>query len=175
MNRLRRLGPAAAALLLLAPCRTEAGTKARLPPRGVPAYAAGLRVAELPASPSVRFWVTSPDRAGVLLDASTRAAGQCGRQPEGVVTGSTVLDLAEPGWRAVEVLVTEPGSSDNGDVGTTATVVAACGALLAEVSWYWSIEQGARLDPHWVGQGEQATRSVLAAVGGVPARPAGPG
>ncbi|MER6515150.1 hypothetical protein ABT158_50705 [Nonomuraea sp. NPDC001636] len=217
MDRLKRLGPAAAALLLLAafghgpapalprppdaassveeiaerlrgdldeehrvdpslellaPCRTETGTMARLPPRGVPAYAAGLRVAELPASLSVRFWVTSPAEASVLLDASMRAADLCGREPEGVVTGSTVLDLAEPGWRTVEVLVTEPGSSDNGDVGTTATVVAACGALLAEVSWYWTIEQGARLDPHWVGQGEQATRSVLAALGGAPACPA---
>ncbi|MEU6738530.1 hypothetical protein [Streptosporangium sandarakinum] len=159
-------------LELLAPCQTGTGTEARLPPRGVPAYAAELRVAELPASLSARFWVTSPAQASVLLDASMRAADQCTRRSEGVVTGSTALDLEEPGWRAVQVLVTEPGSSDSGDVGTTATVVAARGPLLAEVSWYWPIEQGTRFDPHWVGQGDQAARSVLAAIGGAPARPA---
>ncbi|GAA3146842.1 hypothetical protein [Nonomuraea roseoviolacea] len=167
-------------LELLAPCRTETGTEARLPPQGVPAYAAELRVAELPGRLSARFWVTSPAKASVLLDASMRAADQCTRQPEGVVTGfgdldetgSTLLDFAAPGWRAVQVLVTEPGSSDAGDVGTTATVVAVRGTLLAEVQWYWSIKQGTRSDPHWVGQGNQAARSVLAAIGGVPTRPA---
>ncbi|MEV4400304.1 hypothetical protein [Nonomuraea sp. NPDC049607] len=89
-----------------------------------------------------------PEHGGIG-GTSRRGQPTSGRPPEGVVTGSTVLDLAEPGWRAMEVLITEPGSSDDGDVGTTATVVAACGALLAEVSWHWSIEQGARLDPHW--------------------------
>ncbi|GAA3213107.1 hypothetical protein [Nonomuraea helvata] len=145
---------------LLSQCQQELSS-----PQGVPAYSAGLKVVELPASPLlVRFWLTSPGQANDLLEAARHAAEVCARDSGDARIG----DYARGGWRGTLLATAGPHSSDNGDWAVDGVVVAARGPLLAEVSWYWATEYGEGPAPEEVSQGAAAVASVLAAVGGDP-------
>ncbi|MBE1565958.1 hypothetical protein [Nonomuraea africana] len=148
------------------------------PPQGVPSYSALLKVRELAAPLTVRFWVTTPARARETVDAARQAAAGCsgpetdgpGRAQEPNRRADSAFDRR--GWSGVQGVASQPGSSDNGDWYTTAHLVAARGALLTEIAWDWSFEQGDGLDPRWRKGGTAAAEAVLSAVGGDPAHPA---
>ncbi|MEW9530153.1 hypothetical protein [Microbispora sp. NPDC049125] len=146
--------------IALAPeCHIDEGTEGPLPPKGVPGYTAQLRVAQIGTPIGVRIWLTSPGEARRLTDAVRQAAARC--RPD------YAQPFARRGWNGMEVLLTVPTSSDNGDPVTFGTVVAGHGGLLAEVSYWWPAEYG-DLDRVRQAQGAAAAEAVLAAVGGDP-------
>jgi hypothetical protein len=151
--------------IALAPeCHTDEGTEGPLPPKGVPGYTAQLRVAQIATPISVRIWLTSPGEARKLTGAVRQAAARC--HPD------YAQPFARHGWNGMEVLLTMPTSSDNGDPVTFGTVVAGRGGLLAEVSYWWPADFG-DLDGVRKAQGAAAAEAVLAAVGGDPSGRAG--
>ncbi|MEV4108491.1 hypothetical protein [Nonomuraea sp. NPDC049695] len=150
---------------LMSQCWQKNGMEKRSSPQGVPAYSAGLKVAELPVSPLwVRFWLTSPGQANDLLEAVRHAAEVCARGSG----DARIDDYARGGWRGTLLATAGPHNSDNSDWAVDGAVVAARGPLLAEVSWYWPTEYGEGPAPEEVSQGVAAVASVLAAVGGDP-------
>ncbi|MEV4752696.1 hypothetical protein ACFQVD_08960 [Streptosporangium amethystogenes subsp. fukuiense] len=148
------------------------GIEARLPPEGVPAYTGELHAPEVADPLEVRFWITSPDQASRLVAATRRGAEECGRRPREGDAISDVADFDRWGWHGVRVLVTTESWTEYGDSGARVTIVAARGALLAEVSWAWAFEAGGRPGQSPLLQGTEAAASVLAAVGGAPSAPA---
>ncbi|MEV4172635.1 hypothetical protein [Nonomuraea sp. NPDC049709] len=139
-------------------CRGEGS----VPPLGVPAYAAVLRVAELPSSLRVRFWVLTPDGAVAAARAARGVADQCVAGPSDAVA----LPFSRAGWSGTRLMNTEVEITEDGAEFTTADIVAARGHLLVEVWWSWPVEQGGQRDPYWIGQGMAAVTGVLTAVGG---------
>ncbi|GAA0988096.1 hypothetical protein GCM10009555_068890 [Acrocarpospora macrocephala] len=149
----------------LAPeCYTKQGTDRQVPPQGVPAYTAELRVAQVATPINVRIWLASAEEAARLTGTVRQAAAIC--RPV------AARPFTRAGWDGVELAVTRPTSSDNGDPVTFATVVAHRGGLLAEVSWWWLADDYGDLDRARLEQGVGAAGAVLAAVGGDPARAA---
>ncbi|MEV4009061.1 hypothetical protein AB0J35_01070 [Nonomuraea angiospora] len=144
---------------LMPVCQEES---ALMPPMGVPAYSAELRVAELPRPLTLRLWIVPPERSRPLADLAGRAARRCADEDDRTVT----LPFDREGWRGTQLMNTAARSPDMGDVSTEAYIVAARGQFLAEASWWWPIEQGEAGDSHWVGQGVAASVSALTAVGG---------
>ncbi|MER7368982.1 hypothetical protein [Nonomuraea wenchangensis] len=155
-------------------CRPEQeqGVEARQPPEGVPGYTAQLHAEEVPRPLEARFWITSPAQAVRLVEAARRGTEQCDDQPDYALVEVTELDRG--GWRGVQALVTTENWTEQGDSGARATIVAARGTLLAEVSWDWEFEAGGLPGREPLHQGAVVARSVLAAVGGDPTRPAPP-
>ncbi|GAA3073949.1 hypothetical protein [Streptosporangium carneum] len=153
-------------------CRPEQepGVEARLPPEGVPAYTGRLHAGEVARPLEARFWITSPARASRSVAAARRGAEQCDDRPDYAL--SDVADFDRWGWRGMQALVTTDNWSEDGDSGARATIVAARGALLAEVSWEWEFEAGGVPGRPPLFQGAEVAASVLAAVGGDPTGPA---
>ncbi|MGW5158045.1 hypothetical protein ACWEPN_21425 [Nonomuraea wenchangensis] len=151
----------------------DRGVEARQPPGGVPGYTAQLHAEEVPRPLEVRFWITSPAQASRLVEAARRGTEQCDDRPDYALMEVTELDRG--GWRGVQALVTTENWTEHGDSGARATIVAARGPLLAEVSWDWEFEAGGLPGRAPLHQGAVVARSVLAAVGGDPARPTLPG
>ncbi|MEU4516942.1 hypothetical protein AB0G05_46295 [Nonomuraea wenchangensis] len=148
------------------------GVEARQPPEGVPGYTAQLHAEEVSGPLEVRFWITSPAQASRLVEAARRGTEQCDDRPDYALVEVTELDRG--GWRGVQALVTTEHWTEHGDSGARATIVAARGTLLAEVSWDWEFEAGGLPGRAPLRQGAVVARSVLAAVGGDPGRPARP-
>ncbi|WP_031170564.1 hypothetical protein [Streptosporangium roseum] len=146
------------------------GIEARLPPEGVPAYTGQLHAEEVERPLEVRFWITSPAQASRLVAAARRGTEQCDDRPYDAL--SDVADFDRWGWRGMQALVTTENWTEDGDSGARATIVAARGALLAEVSWEWEFEAGGIPGRLPLLQGAAAAASVLAAVGGDPTNPA---
>ncbi|MEV1248544.1 hypothetical protein [Nonomuraea sp. NPDC049750] len=146
------------------------GVEARLPPEGVPGYTAQLRAGEVARPLEVRFWITSPTQATRLVAAARRGTEQCDDRPDYAL--SEVADFDRWGWRGMQALVTTENWTEYGDSGARATIVAARGALLAEVSWDWEFEAGGLPGRPPLLQGAAVATSVLAAVGGAPTSPA---
>ncbi|MEU6783905.1 hypothetical protein ABZ912_32315 [Nonomuraea angiospora] len=144
---------------LMPVCLEEGGL---MPPMGVPAYSAELRVAELPRPLTLRLWVVPPERSRPLADLAGRAARRCADEDDRTVT----LPFDREGWRGTQLMNTVARGPDTGDVSTEAYVVAARGQFLAEASWWWPIEEGEAEDSHWMGRGVAASASALTAVGG---------
>ncbi|MET7332173.1 hypothetical protein [Nonomuraea sp. NPDC005650] len=118
----------------------------------------------------VRFWITSPEAAVSAVATTRRGTKECGRS-DGYVL-KDVADFNQSGWRGVRALATTDGWTEHGDPGAGATIVAARGGLLAEVTWAWAFEVDGVPDPQVLSQGTASATSVLAAVGGDPARSA---
>lgn len=148
----------------------ELGVEERPAPEGVPAYTGRLHAEEVARPLEVRFWITSPAQAGDLVAAARRGTEQCDDRPDYALI--EVADFDRWGWRGVQALVTTENWTEQGDSGARATIVAARGALLAEVSWEWEFEAGGVPGRPPLHRGAAAARSVLAAVGGAPAGPA---
>ncbi|GIH25802.1 hypothetical protein Aph01nite_41120 [Acrocarpospora phusangensis] len=133
------------------------------PPQDAPGYSTRLGAAEIAAPLSVRIWLTSPEEAEKLTKATMRAYVQC--------YSSSSWMISHHGWNGAAMTVTEPTSTDNGDVVTYATVLAWRDGLLAEASWWWPVDivnSFTRLDRGQLDRGTDAAKAVLDAVGGVP-------
>jgi hypothetical protein len=145
--------------------------KARMPPDGVPAYSGELLFPEMDVPLEVRFWITSPEEATHAVATVRRGTEECGH---GHSDGDVLKDVAgfdRWGWRGVQALVAADAWTEYGDPGAGATIVAARGGLLAEVTWAWPFEVDGEPVPQVLLQGTRLGTSVLAAVGGDPARP----
>ncbi|MGN9840016.1 hypothetical protein ACTMTI_18000 [Nonomuraea sp. H19] len=153
---------------LLAWCWPES-IETRMPPEGVPAYSGKLLPPEMGAALEVRFWITSPEAAVSAVAAASRGTEECGRSGNDVL--KDVADFNQWGWLGVQALVTTDAWTEDGDPGAGVTIVAARGGLLAEVTWAWPFEVDGEPDPHVLLQGTVSATSVLATVGGDPARP----
>lgn len=159
----------AAAAPLLASCPPQSG-EARMPPGGVPAYSGELLPPEMDEPLRVRFWITSPERAADAVTAARPGAEECDRP--GHQTLKEVAGYDRLGWRGVRTLVTTDTWTDDDSRGAVATIVAARGGLLAEVTWAWPFEAGGEPGRHALLQGTASAASALAAAGGDPSRPA---
>ncbi|MEV0313104.1 hypothetical protein [Nonomuraea fuscirosea] len=153
---------------LLAWCRPQ-GVDTRTPPEGVPAYSGELLLPELEQPLRVRFWLTSPEAAAGAVTAARRGNGECDRPGRDALQDVAGFDRL--GWRGVRALVAMD-AWDDGEPGAVATIVAARGGLLAEVTWTWPFEVGAGPGRQVLLQGTASATSVLGAVGGDPAGPA---
>ncbi|MGW3348838.1 hypothetical protein ACWDA3_36550 [Nonomuraea rubra] len=156
---------------LLAWCWPES-METRMPPEGVPAYSGRLLLQELDEPLEVRFWMTSAEVAARAVTAARRGTGECGRSE-----GEALKDVSgfdQRGWRGVQALVTTDAWTEHGDPGAGATIVAARGGLLAEVTYAWPFEADGEPDPRVLRQGTASATAVLAAVGGNPAGPSAP-
>ncbi|MEV5499715.1 hypothetical protein AB0M50_30380 [Nonomuraea fuscirosea] len=142
---------------LLAWCRPQ-GVATRTPPEGVPAYSGELLLPELEQPLRVRFWFTSPEAAAGAATAARRGTGECDRPGRDALQDVAGFDRL--GWRGVRALVAME-AWDDGEPGAVATIVAARGGLLAEVTWAWPFDAGA-------GPGRQA---LLQGTAGTGARP----
>ncbi|MFI6633184.1 hypothetical protein ACIBI7_30250 [Nonomuraea fuscirosea] len=153
---------------LLGWCRPQ-GVETRTPPEGVPAYSGELLLPELEKPMRVRFWLTSPEAAAGAATTARRGSGECDRPGRDALQDVASFDRL--GWRGVRVMVAMD-AWDDGEPGAVATIVAARGGLLAEVTWAWPFEVSA--GPGWqvLLQGTASATSVLGAVGGDPAGPA---
>ncbi|WP_344219893.1 hypothetical protein [Nonomuraea bangladeshensis] len=138
----------------------------RMPPAGVPGYSGRLLLPDVDEL-EVRFWITSPQAAGRAVAAARRGTGEC----SGEDALKSVTDFDRWGWRGMQTLTTTENWTEDGDSGARGTVVAARGGLLAEVSWGWPFAAGGEPDLRPLNQGVALAGSVLAAVGGVSARP----
>ncbi|MEW1845899.1 hypothetical protein AB0392_48795 [Nonomuraea angiospora] len=151
---------------LLSRCWPES-METRMPPEGVPAYSGELLPAGMDEPLEVRFWITSPEAAVRAVAAARRGTEECGRSDGDVL--KDVAGFNQWGWRGVQALVTMDGWTEFGDPGAGATIVAARGGLLAEVTWAWPYEVDGEPDPLVLRQGTASATAVLAAVGGDPA------
>ncbi|MDP9868632.1 MULTISPECIES: hypothetical protein [Streptosporangium] len=154
---------------LLAWCWPE-NIETRMPPEGVPTYSGKLLPPEMDEPLEVRFWITSPETAVSAVAAASSGTEECGRPDDDVL--KDVADFNQRGWLGVQALVTTDVWTEDGDSGASATIVAARGGLLAEVTWAWPFEADGEPDPHVLLQGTVSATSVLAAVGGDPAKSA---
>ncbi|MEO3890759.1 hypothetical protein [Nonomuraea sp. B5E05] len=137
---------------------------ARLPPEGVPAYSGELLFPEMDEPLKARFWITSPEEAARGVAAARRGTEECGHSDDDKL--KDVTDFERWGWRGVQTLVTSEYWTEHGDSGAGATIVAARGGLLAEVTWAWPFEPGGEPDRRPLLRGAVTAASVLAAVGG---------
>jgi hypothetical protein len=182
-NSATGVSPSVATEPLMATCPRTMPPSAPLPPQGVPAYGALVRVPGLDEPLEVRFWLTTPVQAKKIVAASRQAANACaGHHPDGgsgdgaqETSDTTVSSYARQGWTGVQRLAagvhgrdTDP--SDTLIPFTEARAVAARGMLLAEVRWDIEGRRGANPMAKWRGIGETAAEQVLTAVGGDPAR-----
>ncbi|MGP3937382.1 hypothetical protein [Nonomuraea sp. KM88] len=144
--------------------------EARLPPEGVPAYSGRLLLPEMDEPLAARFWITSPEEAARGVAAARRGTEECGHSDDDRLRD--VTDFDRWGWHGVQALVTSDYWTEHGDSGAGATIVAARGGLLAEVTWAWPFEPGGEPDRRPLLRGTVTAASVLAAVGGDRAGPA---
>ncbi|MBT2233726.1 hypothetical protein [Nonomuraea sp. NEAU-A123] len=146
--------------------------EARMPPDGVPAYSGELLSPEIVEPLKVRFWITSPEAAVRAVAAARRGTEECGHSSSDEFVLKDVAGFDQWGWRGMQALITTDAWTEEGDSGAQATIVAARGGLLAEVTWAWPFEAGGEPARHVLLQGAMSATSVLAAIGGDPALPA---
>lgn len=92
--------------------------------------------------------------------AARRGTEQCDDRPDDALRD--VADFDRWRWRGMQVLVTTEHWTEDGDSGARATIVAARGALPAEVSWEWESEAGGMPGRPPLLQGAAVAASVLA-------------
>lgn len=154
------------------------------PPEHVPSYKARLALPGLSEPVNVRFWLVDPAQAQRFVDEAQQAARACTERGKmaggyGGAGRSDVFPASQrrAGWRwsqAVEIgrvgMDTDPSYLFRPFV--QERVVAARGALLAEIAWYDEGMPGMPAAPWARSNGERVTAAILAAVGGDPSRPA---